>query len=182
MAGNLVSLERVHKAYGVRPLLAEVSLGVGEGDKVGVVGRNGDGKTTLLRVLAGLEPVDDGRVTRNRGLRLGYLTQGDDLDPAATVREAVLEGRAEHEWAADASTREVVEVLVAGLPLDGVGRVETQHRSPRNVRCARPPTVRYKHERRLVRKLWTDKEDEPFTGADSDSARGVNDACHAPHL
>ena len=118
MAGNLVSLERVHKAYGVRPLLADVSLGVGEGDKVGVVGRNGDGKTTLLRVLAGLEPADDGRVTRNRGLRLGYLTQGDDLDPAATVREAVLEGRAEHEWAADASTREVVEVLLAGVPLD----------------------------------------------------------------
>ena len=88
MAGNLVSLERVHKAYGVRPLLADVSLGIGEGDKVGVVGRNGDGKTTLLRVLAGLEPADDGRVTRNRGLRLGYLTQGDDLDPAATVREA----------------------------------------------------------------------------------------------
>ena len=118
MAGNLVSLERVHKAYGVRPLLADVSLGIGEGDKVGVVGRNGDGKTTLLRVLAGLEPADDGRVTRNRGLRLGYLTQGDDLDPAATVREAVLEGRAEHEWAADASTREVVEVLLAGVPLD----------------------------------------------------------------
>ena len=118
MAGNLVSLERVHKAYGVRPLLSDVSLGVGEGDRVGVVGRNGDGKTTLLRVLAGLEPADDGRVTRNRGLRLGYLTQGDDLDPAATVREAVLEGRAEHEWAADAATREVVEVLLAGVPLD----------------------------------------------------------------
>jgi ATP-binding cassette subfamily F protein uup len=118
VAGNLVSLERVHKAYGVRPLLSDVSLGVGEGDRVGVVGRNGDGKTTLLRVLAGLEPADDGRVTRNRGLRLGYLTQGDDLDPAATVREAVLEGRAEHEWAADAATREVVEVLLAGVPLD----------------------------------------------------------------
>ncbi len=118
MAGNLVSLERVHKAYGVRPLLSDVSLGVGEGDRVGVVGRNGDGKTTLLRVLAGLEPADDGRVTRNRGLRLGYLTQGDDLDPAATVREAVLEGRAEHEWAADAGTREVVEVLLADVPLD----------------------------------------------------------------
>jgi len=118
VAGNLVSLERVHKAYGVRPLLSDVSLGVGEGDRVGVVGRNGDGKTTLLRVLAGLEPVDDGRVTRNRGLRLGYLTQGDDLDPDATVGEAVLEGRAEHEWAADASTREVVEVLLAGVPLD----------------------------------------------------------------
>ena len=55
---NLVSLERVSKAYGVRPLLGDVSLGVGAGERIGVVGRNGDGKTTLLRVVSGLEPVD----------------------------------------------------------------------------------------------------------------------------
>jgi ATP-binding cassette subfamily F protein uup len=115
---NLVSLERVSKAYGVRPLLSEVSLGVGAGERIGVVGRNGDGKTTLLRVVAGLEPPDDGRVSRNRGLQLGYLTQGDDLDPSATVRAAVLQGRADHEWAADPGTREVVEVLLAGVSLD----------------------------------------------------------------
>ena len=112
---NLVSLERVHKAYGVRPLLDDVSLGVGATDRIGVVGRNGDGKTTLLKLLGGLEEPDEGRVSRNRGLRLGYLTQGDDLDPQATVRLAVLEGRADHEWAADPSTREVVEVLLAGV-------------------------------------------------------------------
>ena len=117
---NLVSLERVHKAYGVRPLLDDVSLGVGATDRIGVVGRNGDGKTTLLRLLGGLEEPDEGRVSRNRGLRLGYLTQGDDLDPQATVRLAVLEGRADHEWAADPSTREVVEVLLAGVSLDRV--------------------------------------------------------------
>jgi ABC transport system ATP-binding/permease protein len=117
---NLVSLERVHKSYGVRPLLADVSLGVGAVERIGVVGRNGDGKTTLLRVLAGLEPPDLGRVARNRGLRLGYLSQGDDLDPAATVRVAVLEGRADHEWAADPATREVVEELLAGVSLDRV--------------------------------------------------------------
>ena len=117
---NLVSLERVSKAYGVRPLLSEVSLGVGAGERIGVVGRNGDGKTTLLRVVAGLEPPDDGRVSRNRGLHLGYLTQGDDLDPAASVRAAVLQGRADHEWAADPGTREVVEVLLAGVSLDRI--------------------------------------------------------------
>jgi ATP-binding cassette subfamily F protein uup len=117
---NLVSLERVHKAYGVRPLLDGVSLGVGTGERIGVVGRNGDGKTTLLKLIGGLEQPDDGRVSRNRGLHLGFLTQGDDLDPAATVGEAVLEGRAEHEWAADSATREVVEVLLAGVPLDRV--------------------------------------------------------------
>ncbi|MGA8992852.1 MAG: ATP-binding cassette domain-containing protein, partial [Nocardioidaceae bacterium] len=115
---NLVSLERVHKSYGVRPLLADVSLGVGAGERIGVVGRNGDGKTTLLRVLGGDEDVDDGRVSRNRGLRLGFLTQGDELDPGASVRAVVLEGRADHEWAADRTTREVVEVLLAGVDLD----------------------------------------------------------------
>jgi ABC transport system ATP-binding/permease protein len=117
-APNLVSLERVHKSYGVRPLLDDVSLGVGATDRIGVVGRNGDGKTTLLRLIGGLEEPDQGRISRNRGLHLGFLTQGDDLDPEATVRVAVLEGRADHEWAADSSTREVVEVLLAGVSLD----------------------------------------------------------------
>ncbi len=119
-AANLVNLERVSKAYGVRPLLADVSIGVGAGERIGVVGRNGDGKTTLLKIIGGLEGPDEGRVSRNRGLHLGFLTQGDDLDPGATVRVAVLEGRADHEWAADSSTREVVEVLLAGVSLDRV--------------------------------------------------------------
>ena len=115
---NLVSLERVSKSYGIRPLLDDVSLGVGAGERIGVVGRNGDGKTTLLRVLTGVEEPDSGRVARNRGLRLGYLTQGDDLDPGVTVRHAVLGDMADHEWAADATTRETVEVLLAGIELD----------------------------------------------------------------
>jgi len=119
-AANLVNLERVHKSYGVRPLLDGVSLGVGTGERVGVVGRNGDGKTTLLRIIGGLEEPDQGRVSRSRGLHLGYLTQGDDLDPSATVQAAVLGDRAEHEWAADSFTREIVEVLLVGLPLDRV--------------------------------------------------------------
>ena len=119
-AANLVNLERVSKSYGVRPLLHEVSLGVAVGQRIGVVGRNGDGKTTLLRVLAGLEPPDTGRVSATRGLRLAFLTQGDDLERGSTVRHVVLGDRADHEWAADARTREVVEVLLAGLTLDRV--------------------------------------------------------------
>ena len=117
-AANLVNLERVHKSYGVRPLLDGVSVGIGAGERVGVVGRNGDGKTTLLRILSDLEPPDAGRVSRSRGLHIGYLTQGDDLVPNATVREAVLQGMADHEWAAASFTREVVEVLLAGVSLD----------------------------------------------------------------
>ncbi len=117
-AANLVNLERVHKSYGVRPLLDGVSLGVGADDRIGIVGRNGDGKTTLLDLLAGREEPDDGRISRARGLHLGYLAQHDDLVDEHTVREAVLGGRADHEWAADPATREVVEVLLAGIPLE----------------------------------------------------------------
>ncbi len=117
-AVNLINFERVHKVYGIRPLLDGVSLGVAAGQRVGVVGRNGDGKTTLLRLLAGLEQPDDGRVTLGRGLRVAYLPQTDDLGQADTVRDVVLGGMAEHEWAADARTREVVTELTAGMELD----------------------------------------------------------------
>ncbi len=80
---NLVNLERVTKSYGVRILLDEVSLGVGEGDRIGVVGRNGDGKTTLLALLTGREVPDSGRVSTVRGLRIGHLDQRDLLDDAS---------------------------------------------------------------------------------------------------
>jgi ABC transport system ATP-binding/permease protein len=115
---NLVNLERVSKAYGVRPLLAEVSLGVAAGERVGIVGRNGDGKTTLLQVMTGQEPVDAGRVSSVRGLHIGYLHQGDTLDDTHAVRDAVLGGRADHVWAAEPATREVVDELLAGIELD----------------------------------------------------------------
>ncbi|MBA3308808.1 MAG: ABC-F family ATP-binding cassette domain-containing protein, partial [Nocardioidaceae bacterium] len=116
-AANLVNLERVSKAYGVRPILSKVSLGLQRGDRVGVVGRNGDGKTTLLRLMAGLEPPDSGRVTQNRGLRLELLAQHDDLALHESIAEVVLGGRAEHEWAADPTSRAVVTHLLAGLDL-----------------------------------------------------------------
>src|SRR3954470_758424 len=117
---NLVNLERVSKSYGIRMLLDEVSLGVGDGERIGVVGRNGDGKTTLLNLVAGRVEPDGGRVSRSRGLHLGYLDQRDLLDDTHTVREVVLGGKADHEWAADPTTREVVEVLLAGVSLDRV--------------------------------------------------------------
>jgi ATP-binding cassette subfamily F protein uup len=115
---NLVNLESVTKSWTVRVLLDEVSLGVGEGERIGVVGRNGDGKTTLLDLVADRTGPDSGRISRRRGLRIGYLAQRDDFDDTHTVREVVLAGKADHEWAADARTREVVEVLLAGVTLD----------------------------------------------------------------
>ncbi|MDQ4093867.1 MAG: ATP-binding cassette domain-containing protein, partial [Actinomycetota bacterium] len=102
---NLVNLEAVSKSYGIRPLLSDVSLGVVEGDRIGVVGLNGGGKTTLLEVLAGIEAPDAGRVSHTRDLRTAVLTQRTELPAQVTVRQAVLDPlgvTAEHEWAGDA--------------------------------------------------------------------------------
>ncbi|MBT2505561.1 ABC-F family ATP-binding cassette domain-containing protein [Streptomyces sp. ISL-98] len=119
MAVNLVNVEAVSKVYGTRALLDGVSLGVSEGDRIGVVGRNGDGKTTLIRMLAKLEEPDSGRVTQSGGLRLGVLTQHDSLDPAATVRHEVIGDMADHEWAGDAKIRDVLTGLFGDLHLPG---------------------------------------------------------------
>ncbi|KUH35513.1 MULTISPECIES: ABC-F family ATP-binding cassette domain-containing protein [Streptomyces] len=119
MAANLVNVEAVSKVYGTRALLDGVSLGVSEGDRIGVVGRNGDGKTTLIRVLAKLEEADSGRVTHNSGLRAGVLTQHDSLDPAATVRHEVIGDLADHEWAGSAKIRDVLTGLFGGLDMPG---------------------------------------------------------------
>ncbi|TRV73958.1 ABC-F family ATP-binding cassette domain-containing protein [Streptomyces sp. 130] len=119
MAVNLINVEQVSKVYGTRALLDGVSLGVSEGDRIGVVGRNGDGKTTLIRMLARLEEADTGRVTHSGGLRLGVLTQHDSLDPGATIRHEVIGDLADHEWAGSAKIRDVLTGLFGGLDLPG---------------------------------------------------------------
>ena len=119
---NLVNLEAVSKSYGIHPLLSDVSLGVDEGDRIGVVGLNGGGKTTLLEVLAGLEAPDSGRVSQNRGLRTSVLTQRIELPEQATVRHAVLDPlgvTSEYEWAADPRVRGILDGLgITALGLD----------------------------------------------------------------
>ncbi|WP_354642032.1 ABC-F family ATP-binding cassette domain-containing protein [Kitasatospora camelliae] len=119
MAVNLATIESVTKVYGTRALLDGVSLGVSEGDRIGVVGRNGDGKTTLIRMLAKLEEPDTGRITWSGGLRMAVLTQHDSLDPAATIRHEVIADRADHEWLGDARIRDIIQGLFGGLDLPG---------------------------------------------------------------
>ncbi|TDD15641.1 ABC transporter ATP-binding protein [Kribbella turkmenica] len=114
-APNLVNLEAVSKGFGTRTLLDSVSLGIGRGERVGVVGRNGDGKSTLLQLLARREQPDSGRITHNRDLRLGYLGQTDDLDPDQTVLHTVLGDVETYTWAADPRARSVMEHLLGGV-------------------------------------------------------------------
>jgi ATP-binding cassette subfamily F protein uup len=113
---NLVNLEAVGKAYGTTTVLESLSLGLAADERIGVVGRNGGGKTTLLRLITGLETPDTGRVTVTGGTRIARVDQSGAL-PVASVRDVVVGDAAEHEWAGDAEVRAVL----AGLGLAAVG-------------------------------------------------------------
>ncbi|TCI98695.1 ABC-F family ATP-binding cassette domain-containing protein [Aeromicrobium sp. IC_218] len=115
---HLLGAENLSLEFPTKRVLDSVSLGLDEGDRVGVVGRNGDGKSTLMRLLAGrLEP-DEGRVTRRRDVTVGFLDQADVLDADLTVARTVVGDTVEHEWAGDARVRDVIDGLVADLPWD----------------------------------------------------------------
>ncbi|WP_066371817.1 ABC-F family ATP-binding cassette domain-containing protein [Herbidospora mongoliensis] len=114
---NLVNLESVSHAFGPKPLLKGVSLGVEAGERIGVVGRNGGGKTTLVSIIAGELTPDSGRVTHTRGMRVGVLAQRDLFDPDMSIRDIVLGRQAEHEWAGDAQVREILANLLGDLDL-----------------------------------------------------------------
>jgi ABC transport system ATP-binding/permease protein len=125
---NLVSLERVSLVFGTAHVLDEVSLGVQTGDRIGVVGVNGGGKSTLLRVMAGLQEADSGRITKQGGadgIRIGMLSQVDALDPTWTLHEAVLGDLPEHVWAGDPRIRDVLDGLLGGIGAEGMGGLDT---------------------------------------------------------
>ncbi|MCI1219909.1 MAG: ABC-F family ATP-binding cassette domain-containing protein [Bifidobacterium sp.] len=113
-----LGLEHVSLSFATKTVFADVTQGVFEGDRIGIVGRNGDGKSTLLRLLDGAQEPDSGRVTRRNGLTFGMLDQRDPLDDNATLRQAALENREDYEWAADSRSREIVEALLGGMSLD----------------------------------------------------------------
>jgi ATP-binding cassette subfamily F protein uup len=116
MAGrNLLNLESVSKAFDIRALLDGVSLGVNEAERIGVVGRNGGGKSTLLKVMAGIEAPDAGRIAKAGSINIGILSQVDDLDETSLVRDVVLGQSETHEWASDAKVREVLTGLFGGF-------------------------------------------------------------------
>jgi ATP-binding cassette subfamily F protein uup len=114
-AKNLINLESASKAFDIKPLLLDVSLGITEGERIGVVGRNGGGKSTLLKVLAGIEPLDSGRVSQAGNVRVGMLSQTDNAAPGASVREVVLGAAETHEWASNVAVRDVLHGLFGGF-------------------------------------------------------------------
>ena len=113
---HLLGAESLRLEYPTRVVFDSVTLGVGEGDRIGVVGRNGGGKSSLLGMLSGRIMPDEGRVTRRGGVRVGVLDQADTLDPTQTVSHAIVGDRPEHEWAGDPAVRDVMAGLVADVP------------------------------------------------------------------
>ncbi|MGO3885208.1 COG0488: ATPase components of ABC transporters with duplicated ATPase domains [Leucobacter sp. 7(1)] len=115
---HLLGTEALHLEYPTRVVFDSVTIGVNEGDRIGIVGRNGDGKSSLLGMLSGRIEPDSGRVTRRGGVTMGVLDQADTLDDASTVGHAIVGDRPEHEWAGDAKVRDVISGLVSDLPWD----------------------------------------------------------------
>ena len=114
-AKNLINLEAVSKSFGVKPLLDNVSLGINAAERIGVVGRNGGGKSTLMKVIAGIEPPDSGRVAKGSTLAMGILSQADTAAAGASVRDVVLGQKEKHEWASSSDIREIFTGLFGGF-------------------------------------------------------------------
>ncbi|GAA4373835.1 ABC-F family ATP-binding cassette domain-containing protein [Paeniglutamicibacter cryotolerans] len=110
---HLLGAENVSVSFGTRSVLDSVSLGLEDGDRIGMVGRNGDGKSTLMRLLALRQQPDEGRVTKRGDVTIGYLDQSDVLDGDLEVGQAIVGEAADHEWASNPKVREVMGGLVA---------------------------------------------------------------------
>jgi ABC transport system ATP-binding/permease protein len=115
---HLLGAEAVHLEYPTQVVFKSMTVGVSDGDRIGIVGRNGDGKSSLLGLLSGRVAPDSGRVTQRSGLRVGALSQADTLDSASTVGWTLVGERPEHEWAGNPRIRDVVSGLVADLGWD----------------------------------------------------------------
>ncbi|GAB2516179.1 ABC-F family ATP-binding cassette domain-containing protein [Microbacterium petrolearium] len=115
---HLLGGENLRIEFPAKVILDGVTVGIADGDRVGIVGRNGDGKSTLMRILTGRMEPDDGRVTRRGGLRVGMLAQTDELTESDSVRHAIVGDAPEHEWRGDARIRDILSGLTRDLDLE----------------------------------------------------------------
>jgi ABC transport system ATP-binding/permease protein len=116
--GHLLGANNLRVEYPTRVVLDGITIGINDGDRIGVVGRNGEGKSTLIRALAGRLTPDSGDVISRNGLMVGMLDQSDQIPDEVTVEHAVVGDRVEHEWAGDARVRDVITGLLSDVPWD----------------------------------------------------------------
>lgn len=116
----LLGCEKVRVEFPTKTVFDGISLGVNEGDRIGIVGRNGDGKSTLLNILSGTLAPDEGRVVRNGAVRVGLLGQRDRLDDADTVKHVLVGDTPEYEWAGNARIRDILSGLVSDIPWEAI--------------------------------------------------------------
>ncbi len=108
---NILNIEHIYKSYGEKIIFDDVCYGISEGDKIGVVGMNGTGKSTLLKIIAGIEEADDGQITKQRGIRMGYLAQDHVFDEGACVLSYVTEGADASNWNAESEAKNILNKL-----------------------------------------------------------------------
>ena len=118
--GILIGLEHVGHEWPGKRVLEDQTIGINEGERIGIVGRNGDGKSTLLEIVGHVLEPDSGTVTWRRGISVGYLGQADELDDKDPVRRAIFGDAPEYTWASDARIRAILDELVGDLDLDGL--------------------------------------------------------------
>jgi ATPase subunit of ABC transporter with duplicated ATPase domains len=113
---HLLGTQALHLEFPTKAVFDSVTVGVSDGDRIGIVGRNGDGKSSLLAMLSGRLTPNAGRVVARNGVTIGLLDQGDTLDPSLTVARTIVGDRPDHEWAGEARIRDVIGGLVREIP------------------------------------------------------------------
>ena len=108
---NILNIEHISKIYGEKVIFDDVSCGIHDGDKIGIIGINGTGKTTLLRMIAGTEQPDEGQIVRQNGIRMAYLAQNADFPEDADVLSCVIEGNSQNEWTAQSDAKTILNRL-----------------------------------------------------------------------
>lgn len=108
---NILNIEHVSKVFGEKTIFDDVSFGIQEGDKIGIIGINGTGKTTLLRMIAGVEEPDSGQIIKQNGIRLAYLSQHPSFPEGATVLSYAFDGIAENDWALKSEVKSALNKL-----------------------------------------------------------------------
>lgn len=108
---NVLNIEHVSKIFGEKRIFDDVSYGIHEGDKIGIIGINGTGKTTLLKIIAGIEEPDEGQIIKQNGLRITYLPQNPEFPEGATVLSYVIDGKFQQEWNTESEAKTVLNKL-----------------------------------------------------------------------